>query len=271
MIDHHHHEFSVRKQCEIFGLNRSSVYYKPLLESPFNLEMMRMIDEQFLIDPSYGSRRMTQHLNKDMNCLVNRKKVQRLMRMMGLEAIYPKPRVSVCDQNHKKYPYLLKQLSIVKPNQVWGTDITYIPMQEGFLYLAAIVDFYSRFVITWDIFDTLEAAPYISLLKKALQTASPEIHNSDKGIQYTCEEYTNTLRQSNIKISMTGKGRCLDNILVERLWRSVKYEDVYLKNYRTGLELTNGLYDYFERYNNKRRHQSLNYEVPASIYYRKTA
>lgn len=271
MIEHCYEEVSVRKQCEILGLNRSSVYYKPVSESPLNLEIMRMIDEQFLIDPSYGSRRMTQHLNKDMNCLVNRKKVQRLMRVMGIEAIYPKPRISTSDQNHKKYPYLLKHLPIVKPNQVWGTDITYIPMQEGFLYLAAIVDFYSRFVITWDIFDTLEAAPYIGLLKKALHSATPEVHNSDKGIQYTCEEYTNTLKQNNIKISMTGKGKCLDNILVERLWRSVKYEDVYLKNYRNGLELTRGLNGYFERYNYKRRHQALDYEVPASIYYRKPA
>jgi len=264
MIKEDNEDYSISKLCDLLGVTRSTYYYEPVPESEFNLKLMRMIDEQYLVTPFYGSRRMTEFLKQ--NYQVNRKRIQRLMRLMGLEAMYPKPNLSAANMAHKKYPYLLKDIRINKPNQVWATDITYIPMEFGFLYLAAIMDMYSRYVIAWELSNSLEGEYYVQLLKKALKTACPDIHNSDKGCQYTSKEYIETLQQNGISISMTGRGRCLDNILVERLWRSVKYEDVYLKHYSTGKELYEGLSWYFNFYNNERLHQTLDYKAPMKLY-----
>lgn len=249
------------------GLARSSYYYNPIPESELNLRLMRMIDEQYLISPFYGSRRMTQVLRKRGEDL-NRKKSQRLMRLMGLEAMYPKPKTSIGNKEHYKHPYLLKNLKIEKPNQVWGTDITYIPTEKGFLYLVAILDLYSRYVVSWEISDTLESDFCVYAVEKALKNAGrPEILNSDQGSQYTSKGYTNLLRENDIAISMSGKGRCWDNIFVERLWRSFKYEEVYLKGYSSGEEAKEGTDWYFNFYNNERIHEKLSYMTPKMVHF----
>lgn len=228
---------------------------------------MRIIDEVYLIAPGYGSRKMTEEL-KNNGEIVNRKKVQRLMRLMGLEAKYPKPRTTFSNKEHYKYPYLLKNLIITKPNQVWGTDITYIPMERQFVYLVAIIDLYSRYVLSWEISENLESDFCINALSKALKNyAAPEIINSDQGVQFTSIAYTELVKSHGISISMCGRGRCWDNIFVERLWRSLKQEEVYQKCYETKAEAMNDINNYFHFYNNRRLHQSLKYKTPAFIYY----
>ena len=198
---------------------------------------------------------------------INRKRIQRLMRIMGIEAIYPKPNTSLRNLEHKIYPYLLRDLDIVRPNQVWSTDITYIPMEKGFMYLVAVIDWYSRYVLSWEISNTMDVDFCISALKKALKKGTPEIFNTDQGSQFTSLVYTKILLERSIKISMDGRGRALDNIFIERLWRSLKYEDIYLKNYLNGFELQRGMEKYFRFFNNKRPHQSLGYKVPTAFYY----
>ncbi len=226
-----------------------------------------MIDEQYLKAPFYGSRLMTEEL-KIKGEVVNRKRIQRLMRIMGLEAMFPRPKTSRGNKEHYKYPYLLKNLSIVTPNQVWATDITYIPTAVGYLYLVAILDWFSRYVISWAISDSLESDFCIHALKRALEIGKkPQIMNSDQGCQYTSKAYTELLKQNDIKISMSGKGKCWDNILVERLWRSLKHEEVYLKNYSTGKEAKEGTDWYLNFYNNERLHSKLAYKTPKMIYY----
>jgi putative transposase len=258
---------SVTKQCELLGLARSSYYYAPIPESEVNLHLMRRIDEQYLIKPFFGSRRITAEL-KQQGEPVNRKRVQRLMRIMGLEAMYPKPNTSLGNKSHYKYPYLLNNLMIEKPNQVWGTDITYVPTGNGFLYLVAILDLYSRYVVSWALSDSLESEFCITAVKMAMKKGfKPEIMNSDQGVQYTSKAYTELLKNSNISISMSGKGRCWDNIFVERLWRSYKYEEVYLKGYSTGQEASEGADWYFNFYNNDRIHEKLGYKTPKMLYY----
>lgn len=258
---------SIIKQCELMGLARSSYYYEPVPESELNLQLMKMIDKQYLITPFYGSRRMTEEL-KSKGEVVNRKRIQRLMKIMGLEAMYPKPNTSVNRKEDYKYPYLLKNLKIDKPNQAWGTDITYIPTETGFLYLVAVLDLFSRYVVSWGISDTLESDFCIHAVEKALTViGKPEILNSDQGSQYTSKGYTSLLKKNGIAISMSGKGRCWDNIFVERLWRSFKYEEVYLKNYSTGKEVKEGTDWYFNFYNNNRIHAKLNYMTPKMVHY----
>jgi putative transposase len=267
MINSSQENLPIVKQCELMGLSRSGYYYRPVPESELNLRLMRMIDEQYLITPFYGSRQMTQVL-KTKGEFVNRKRLQRLMRMMGLEAMYPKPKTSIGNKEHYKYPYLLNGLTINAPNQVWGTDITYIPIESGFLYLVAILDLFSRYVISWVISDSLESEFCIDAVGRALKNGhKPKIMNSDQGTQYTSKAYTQLLKRNDIAISMSGRGRCWDNIFVERLWRSVKYEEVYLKNYSTGKEAQEGLDWYFDFYNNKRLHSKLNYKAPITVHF----
>jgi putative transposase len=226
---------------------------------------MRMIDEQYLIAPFYGSRSMVGELNNRGES-VNRKRIQRLMRLMGLEAMYAKPRTSIGNKEHYKYPYLLKNLNIMAPNEVWGTDITYIPTEFGYLYLVAVLDLFSRYVVSWCISNSLESDFCIEAIKKALEKGKPKILNSDQGCQYTSRAYVELLKENNISISMSGKGRCWDNIFVERLWRSFKYEEVYLKTYSTGKEAKEGIDEYFTFYNEKRVHSSLEYRTPKMVY-----
>jgi len=257
---------SMRHQCELLGLNRSGLYYEPAGESPENLTLMNRIDEIFMEHPFYGSRRMTVVLNKEEGTEINRKRTQRLMRLMGIEAVYPKPRLTVADKHHEKYPYLLNGLEVVAPDQVWASDITYIRMRRGFIYLTAILDWYSRYVLAWRLSNTLDSSFCIEALESALAFSTPEIFNSDQGSQYTSKDFTKVLKNAGVSISMDGKGRAFDNIFVERLWRSLKYEEVYLKDYEGVREAEGGIDTYFSFYNNERPHQSLGYLTPAQVY-----
>jgi len=227
---------------------------------------MRLLDQQYLKTPFYGVPKMTQYL-RSLKYHVNPKRVRRLMRKMGLEAIYPKPNLSKPNKEHKIYPYLLKGLKIDRINQVWSSDITYLPMARGYLYLVAIIDIYSRYVLSWELSNSLENSFCINALDNALVRAKPEIFNTDQGSQFTSNDYTKVLKTHSIKISMDGKGRAIDNVFIERLWRSLKYEDIYLKAYESGNELYEGLKAYFDFYNNERFHQGLEYKKPAEIYF----
>jgi putative transposase len=256
---------SIGRQCELLGLARSSFYYEPALETAENLALMRLIDRQYTDCPFYGSRKMTTWL-QGQGHEVNRKRVQRLMRLMGLEAIYPKPKLSVADQEHKVFPYLLRDVSIKRVGQVWSTDITYVPLVSGFLYLAVVIDWYSRYVIAWRLSNTLDGAFCLDLLDEALTQGRPEVFNTDQGVQFTATAFTGRLQAAGVQVSMNGKGRCLDNVFVERLWRTVKYEDIYLRGYERVPELTQGLGRYFPFYNEQRPHQSLDYQTPGVVY-----
>jgi putative transposase len=256
---------SVRRQCELLGLNRSSLYYEPAGETPEALRLMRLIDEQYTACPSYGSRRMTEWLTRQGE-EVNRKRVRRLMRTMGLEAIYPKPRTTIAGKGHKVYPYLLRGVAIGRPDQVWSTDITYVPMATGFMYLAAVIDWFSRYVITWRLSNTLDGSFCLEMLEEALEGGRPEVFNTDQGAQFTAEAFTGRLEGAGVAVSMDGRGRALDNVFVERLWRTVKYEDIYIKGYESVPELRRGLARYFAFYNGERLHQSLGYSTPAAVY-----
>ena len=226
---------------------------------------MRQIDEQYTACPFYGSRRMTAWLIQQ-GAAVNRKRVQRLMRLMGLEAIYPKPKLSVVDRDHRIYPYLLRDVAIERVDQVWSTDITYIPLAKGFMYLAAVIDWYSRYVIAWRLSNTLDGSFCLEMLQEALGQGKPEVFNTDQGVQFTARAWTQRLESAGVAVSMDGRGRCLDNVFVERLWRSVKYEDVYLRGYEAVPELERGLGRYFVFYNQERLHQSLDYQTPWQVY-----
>lgn len=266
MIDIHHPDLSIRRQCRLVGLSRSCFYYRPALESTLNLELMRLMDEKYLKTPFYGKPRMTDYLRKQ-GYKVNGKRVRRLMRLMGICAIYPRPRTTKASKDHTVYPYLLRNLNIVRPNQVWSADITYIPMQKGFMYLMAILDWYSRYVITYRLSNHLDSSFCIDALDKALSIATPEIFNTDQGGQFTCRLFTARLEQAGAKISMDGRGRVFDNIFIERLWRTVKYEDIYINAYDTVSDLDQGLARYFSFYNHERPHQSLGYTVPAKVHF----
>jgi len=256
---------SVRRQCELLGLSRSSFYYEPGGEAAEDLRRMRLIDEQYTARPFYGSRRMTIWLNEQGE-EVNRKRVQRLMRVMGLEAIYPKPRLSLAGKGHRIYPYLLRGVKVERRDQVWSTDITYVPMTSGFMYLAAVIDWYSRYVIGWRLSNTLDGSFCLELLEEALRGGRPEIFNTDQGVQFTAAAFTGRLESAGVAVSMDGRVRALDNVFVERLWRSVKYEDIYIQGYDTAPGLHRGLARYFAFYNDERPHQSLDYRTPAAMY-----
>jgi len=255
----------VYRQCDLLGLARSSYYYHSQRDDDYNLYLMNLIDEQFTKTPFYGVERMMAWLRRQGEG-VNPKRIRRLMRLMGLEAIYPKPRLSLPNQAHKRYPYILRNLVIGYPDQVWCADITYIRMLRGFVYLTAIMDWYSRFVLAWEISNSLDTSFCLSALKQALELSKPEIFNTDQGSQFTSNEFTSTLEEENIRISMDGRGRVFDNIFVERLWRSVKYEEVYLHQYQTVHDARNGLTNYFIFYNMDRLHESLGYRTPYEIY-----
>ena len=270
MIDRNHAELSIRRQCELLGLNRATFYYQPASETPENLRLMGLIDKQYTQSPFYGWPRMTAFLRR-AGYAVNHKRVQRLMGLMGLQAIYPKPRTSIPARDHKVYPYLLRGLVITRPDQVWSSDITYIPLPGGFMYLVAIMDWYSRYVLAWRLSNTLDSLFCIATLQEALQSRQPEIFNTDQGSQFTSLAFTSILEAAGIRISMDGRGRALDNIFVERLWRTVKYEDIYLKNYATVLALIDGLTRYFAFYNDERLHSRLDYRTPAEVYYQTPA
>lgn len=256
----------MRRQCELVGLSRSSLYYEAAPDSALNLSLMRLMDEQYLQTPFYGWRRMTAWLQRQGH-EVNHKRVRRLLLKMGLRAVYPKAQTSKMGQGHKIYPYLLRNLTIEHPNQVWSTDITYVPMPRGFMYLVAIIDWYSRYVLAWQLSNTLDTDFCLLALEQALETGKPDIFNTDQGSQFTSHRFTGRLEKDNIRISMDGRGRALDNIFVERLWRTVKYENIYLKAYPTVLELDLGLLNYFHFYNYQRPHQSLNYLTPTEVHF----
>ena len=266
LLETEHPWLSLRRQCELIGLNRSSYYYQPATESPLNLTLMRLIDEQYLRTPFYGYPKMTEYLRQVKKYLVNPKRVYRLMQLMGLRAVAPRPHTSRPHPEHKIYPYLLRGVDITHPNQVWSADITYVPMQRGFMYLVAILDWHSRYVLSWEVSNTLDGDFCLLALERALQHGQPEIFNTDQGAQFTARAFTTRLEQAEIKISMDGKGRVFDNIFIERLWRTVKYEHIYLSDYTTGLELVAGLANYFDFYNHERFHQSLDYRTPAQVY-----
>jgi putative transposase len=265
LIDSNHSQLSIRRQCELLGLNRSSFYYEPAQETIENLRLMRRIDEQYLKTPFFGSRRMTIVLASEGE-EVNRKRIQRLMGLMGLEAIHPGPRTTVRDPDHKVYPYLLRGVKIERRDQVWSSDITYIPMYQGFMYLTAVIDWYSRYVLSWSLSNSLDGRFCLEALEEALRGGKPEIFNTDQGVQYTARSFTGRLEAAGVSVSMDGRGRALDNVFVERLWRSLKYEEVYLKDYRSVAELVSGLTSWFRFYNDERPHQSLRYRTPGQVY-----
>jgi putative transposase len=256
---------NVSQQCELLELSRSSYYYEPAKETAENLALMALIDREYTAHPFYGSRSMVTWL-RGQGREVNRKRVQRLMRLMGLEAIYPKPKLSAGGAGHKVYPYLLRHVAIERVNQVWSTDITYIPLPNGFLYLTAVIDWYSRYVLSWRLSNTMDVEFCLEALEEALSHGSPEVFNTDQGVQFTSMPFTARLEAAGAKVSMNGKGRCLDNVFVERLWRTVKYEEVYLWRHETVPALQAGLARYFPFYNQERRHQSLENRTPIEVY-----
>jgi putative transposase len=264
-----HPVLSVRRQCELLSLSRSSLYYARQPENALNLALMRAIDEIYTEMPFYGVLRMTEELRQNRGYAVGVKRVRRLMRLMGLEALYPKPRTSIPNKEHAIYPYLLKGVSVVRPNQVWAADITYIPMKQGFAYLVAIMDWYSRYVLSWRVSTSLDSSFCLEALQEAIDKYGyPEMSNTDQGCQFTSKGWTGLLLAGTVRISMDGRGRCFDNIFVERLWRTAKYEDIYPKCYETVTELKEGLKHYFEFYNNRRLHQALGYKTPAKVYFK---
>jgi len=260
---------SIKRQCQLVGISRSGYYYKPKGESKENLDLMLAIDKKYLQTPFFGVPKMCHHL-RSLNYKVNVKRVRRLMRLMGLQAIYCKPRLSIPDKAHKKYPYLLRGITISRVDQVWSTDITYIPMEKGFMYLIAVIDWHSRYVLSWRLTNSLDGIACIDTLKDSLRGGKPEIFNTDQGVQFTSEKFTSVLDSKDIQISMDGKGRAIDNVFVERLWRTVKYEYVYLHSHSNVKELYEGLKSYFEFYNHQRPHQALNYRTPAEVYFEST-
>ena len=271
MVDLHHPRLSITRQCALVLISRSSFYYEGKGESPLNLALMRLIDEQFLETPWYGSRQMARHLRRQGYC-VGRKRVRRLMRLMGLQAVYQAPRTSDPHPAHRVYPYLLRGLEIDRPNQVWCTDITYIPMRRGFLYLVAIMDWASRKVLAWRLSNTMDIDFCVEALEEALvRYGKPAIFNTDQGSQFTSVAFSQVLKDAEIKISMDGKGRWMDNIMIERLWRSLKYECVYLQAFETGSEARAGIGRWIDYYNTSRPHSVFDGRTPEEVYSRREA
>lgn len=258
---------SISQQCELVSIHRSGLYYRPMGESPLNLELMRLIDIYFLEHPHTGVITMCAYLCLTKGYTLNEKRIRRLMRLMGLMAIYPGKKLSMPNKEHTIHPYLLRGLKIERNNQVWQTDITYIPMKKGFMYMIAIIDVNSRYILNWSLSNTMDAAWCTEVLKETLEEhGDPEIFNTDQGSQFTSHEFQKVLTESNIKISMDGRGRALDNIYIERFWRSLKYEHVYLKPADSGLDLFQGVKQYISFYNNERRHHSLELRTPEESY-----
>jgi putative transposase len=266
LIEPAHPQISLARQCDLVGLPRSTYYYHAQGESAENLTLMRLLDTQYTDTPYYGVRRMTAWL-RSQGYAVNHKRVARLLRTMGLETIYPKPQMSEPHPAHRVYPYLLRGVPITRVNQVWSTDITYIRLHGGFIYLVAVMDWFSRYVLSWAVSITMDVGFCLEALDHALERARPEIFNSDQGAQFTSLDFTGRLASAGVQISMDGRGRALDNVFVERLWRTVKYEEVYLKDYETPREAMQGLGMFFVRYNEWRQHQALDYRTPAAVYF----
>ncbi len=266
-VEPSHKKISICRQCELLGLNRSSLYYKPSGETEYNEQLMTVIDRQYVETPFYGINKMTAWLHRQGH-IVNHKRVRRLMRQMSLEAVYPRRKryLSIPDRQHRIYPYLLKDVQIEQADQVWSADITYIRMHRGWVYLMAIIDWFSRYVLSWEVSVTLEGEFCVAALKRALSSGSPQIFNTDQGSQFTSIEFTKILQDVGVQISMDGKGRAFDNIFSERLWRTVKVEDVYLRDYQTVAEARYYLGRYFEFYNNRRLHEALGYRTPAEVH-----
>ena len=266
LIEPEQSQISIARQCELVGLARSSWYYNPVEVDPYELHLMNLIDTQYTATPFYGIRRMSAWLATQGEP-VNHKRVARLMRRMGIEAIYARPKTSTPADNVRRYPYLLKGMKIEEPNQVWSTDITYLRLPDGFVYLVAVLDWYSRYVLAWEVSNTMEVSFCLEALKSALGVGKPKIFNSDQGAQFTSIAFTSYLEKENIEISQDGKGRAFDNIFIERLWRTVKYEEVYLKDYSSVSVALKSLSEYFEFYNHQRLHQSLGYQTPAAVHF----
>jgi len=268
MIEPGHKTLSIRRQCELLDVNRSLIYRTPKPVAEADVRLCNLIDEIYTKRPYYGTRRMRKELFERAGILVNRKHIQRLMRLIGLEAIYQKPNLSRRNMEHKIYPYLLRNVAITRPNQVWSTDITYIRTKAGFVYLTAVLDWYSRKVLSWRVSNTLDSSFCVEALEEALKKyGTPEIFNTDQGSQFTSEAFTSVLLARGIQVSMDGKGRALDNVFVERLWRSVKYEEVYLRGYETIKDAKAGLAEYFRFYNTERFHQGLDERTPDDVYF----
>lgn len=270
MIEPEHKMITVARQCALLNLSRSSYYYVSGKDDRYNRRLMNLIDEQYTKMPFYGVAKMTAWMHRQGH-FVNQKRVRRLMRLMGLEAIYPKPNLSKANPEHKKYPYLLKNMVIDHPDQVWAADITYIRMQQGFIYLVAIMDWFSRYVLSWEISISMEAGFCVDAMKRALQFSQPEIMNTDQGVQFTSAAFMSILEDKNIRISMDGRGRAFDNIFIERLWRTVKYDEVYVHQYTTVSDARRHLERYFQLYNNERLHESLGYRTPYEVYFKEQA
>ena len=271
MVDKQHSSLSVVQQCRLLGLHRSGLYYQPCSESEENLTILRQLDEQYFKTPFYGVRRLTAWLEVQ-GYAINRKRVKRLMKLMGWQTIYRRPNTSKPCKEHRIYPYLLKDLSINRYNQVWAMDITYVPMRKGFMYLCAIIDVHTRYVVNWSLSNTMTAEWCTTVVSEAIeQHGKPEIMNTDQGSQFTSDVFTELLKEKEIQISMDGKGRAIDNIFIERLWRTVKYEHIYLKVAEDGVNLYEGLNEYFCFYNSERLHQSLAYKTPEVLYNKRAA
>jgi len=266
LLDYDEKDLSLRRQCKVFSLNRSSIYYQPIPENLYNIQLMNLIDQKYTQMPYYGVPRMTEHLRQS-GYVAGAKLVRRLMRQMGLQAIYPKPKTSKPNSEHRIYPYLLRDVTIKKPNHVWSTDITYVRLLNGFAYLVAIIDWFSRYVLAWRLSNSMEVDFCLDCLDEAVRYyGKPEIFNTDQGSQFTSIDFTERLKGNGIAISMDGRGRFFDNIFIERLWRTVKYENIYIQDYQTIPDARTGLGDYFSLYNTCRLHSSLNYKTPAKIY-----
>ena len=266
MIDWDKKELSIKAQAKLLSLNRSSLYYKPVGPSEDEVKLKHLIDRIHLEHPAFGSRKITACLRKK-GYSVNRKRIQRYMREMGITAIYPGPNLSKRNQRHKVYPYLLRNVEPSAPNQVWGIDITYIPLQRGWMYMVAVIDWYSRYIVDWELSDSLYTGFVIDTVQRALQKAKPDIINSDQGCQFTSDAYIGLLKENAVQISMNGKGRALDNIITERFWRTLKTEEVYMKEYITPRQARQEIASFVDSYNNWRPHQSLGYHAPIEVYY----
>lgn len=267
MLEATNKKISIRRQSDLLNINRSSYYYQPNEVTQEDVCLMNEIHDIWQTYSFYGYRRITKEL-KERGYQINRKKVQRLMKLIGIQAIFPKPRTSIKNYTQSVYPYLLQDLSVTYPNQVWMVDITYLKLGKGFIYLVALIDVYSRFIVSWHVSNTLDADFCIEALQTGLKQRKPEIVNSDQGCQFTSEAWVNCLKEADVKISMTGRGRCLDNIYIERFWRSLKYEAIYLNEYDSVKELKRAITDYIRFYNHKRFHQSLAYKRPAEVYFK---
>jgi putative transposase len=265
LLDPDHESISVRRQCELLGLPRSTAYYAPIPESVENLELMKVIDAIYLDNPSYGSRSLTAVLVNE-GWEVNRKRVQRLMRLMAIAGVVPKRNLSKPSPGHRVFPYLLRNVAISRPDQVWSTDITYVPLRGGFVYLTAVMDWYSRYVLSWRLSNRLEGSFCVEALDEALAHGKPEVFNTDQGSQFTSAAFVNRLLDRSVAVSMDGRGRALDNVFIERLWRSVKYQEIYLRDYATTADVEEGLKLWFAKYNHERPHQSLENLTPAKVY-----